>query len=127
MHANDLTDLIQKLEIQRNEEWVLVKEEVYCSFEKMKPLNFIKSEIKEFVSSPTLKHDLVNAAIGLTTGILVKKLVVGKSDSAMASVFGLVTEFVVANQVGKNADYIKSFGGLVLKKLFPPKEQNVNQ
>jgi hypothetical protein len=132
LEVNKIADSIElkyailSLTRQKNQEWESVKKQLNISFEELKPLNIIKNEIKEFISSPTLKHDLINGAIGLTTGFLAKKLLVGKSNSALSSVFGIVTEFVVASKVSKNADYIKSVGSSILQHIFPVKEELEN-
>jgi len=84
----------------------------------LKPGNLIKSSIKEIVKSPELKSNIINAVIGLATGFLARKLIVGRSHNPIKKLVGKLAEVSVANKVGSNADGIRSIGSLLFKKFF---------
>lgn len=121
----DLKLAIQQLEMQQAGELILLKEEYNRTKEGMKPANIIKSTLKDVATSPGLKLDVFNAAIGLTTGILAKKLVIGSTLNPFKKILGIIVEMAVANKVAKNADGIKSTGSLILNAIFRKKEQPV--
>ena len=55
-----------------------------------------------------LKGDLVNATLGLATGYLSKKAVIGSTHNPLKQLFGILIQVVVSKVVSKNADGIKS-------------------
>ena len=121
----DLKLAIQQMEFQQASELILLKEEYNRTKEGMKPANLIKSTLKDVATSPGFKLDVFNAAIGLTTGILAKKLVIGSTLNPFKKILGIIVEMAVANKVAKNADGIKSTGSLIFNTLFRKKEQPV--
>ncbi len=118
-----LKNAILQLEEQQSKELVLLKEEFNRTREGLKPINIIKSSFKELVDTPDLKTDVINAAIGLTTGILAKKIMVGKTINPFKKLLGIVVEMVVGNTVAKNTDEIKAAGSAIFKTLFSKKEE----
>jgi hypothetical protein len=120
----DIKMAIQELELQQGRELFLLKEELKRTTEGLKPINIIKTALKNAVTSPDIKTDVFKAAIGLTTGILAKKLVIGKTFNPFKKIFGIILEMAVANKVVKNADEIKSTGSILFNTFFRKKEQS---
>jgi len=114
----DLKKAILELEQKQEAEWLLLKESFLDTCESLEPLNLIKSTFKEVVNMPDLKTNLINGVIGLTTGILSKKILVGKTLNPLKKLLGFVVEVAVARKVAQNAEGIKSIGGFLFKKLF---------
>lgn len=121
----DLKMAIHQLEVQQANELFLLKEEFHATGERLKPMNIIKRGFKNAVSGPDITTNVVNAAIGLATGIVTKKLMIGKTINPFKKLFGALVEMAVANKVSKNGDDIKSTGIAIFKKLFPKKEDAV--
>ncbi|MEP7238647.1 MAG: hypothetical protein ABI685_12300 [Ferruginibacter sp.] len=119
----DLKKAIQQLELQQANELILLKAEYKITVEHLKPLNLLKNAFKKAVTSPDLKTDVFNAAIGLTSGVLAKKLMVGKTINPLKKLLGIIVEMTVAKKVTKNADEIKSAGSMILNSIFHKKEQ----
>lgn len=117
----DLKMAIQQLELQQANEFILLKEEYKKTYEGLKLINIIKSTFKEAVTAPDLKTDVIKAAIGLTTGIVAKKLMIGKTINPFKKLLGIILEMAVANKVAKNTDEIKSAGSFIFSKLFARK------
>lgn len=80
-------------------------------------MNLLKNGIREVAASSDLKTNLVNTAIGLTAGVVAKKLYTGKSKNPITIMLGTLLEVGVTNFISKNADGIKNVGGYVLKKM----------
>ena len=122
----DLKRAIVELEVRQANELILLKETFKNTAESLKPFNLINNSLKDAARSPDLKVDVFNAAIGLTTGILAKKLVIGNTINPFKKLLGIILEMAVANKVIKNADDIKSTGSTLLHKLFNRKEEPAN-
>lgn len=114
----ELKASIQQLQLQRANEYDLLKEEVIKTSESLKLINIIKSTFNKVASAPDLKTDIINAAVGLTTGIVAKKVIIGKTLNPLSKLLGVMLEVFVANKVTKNAGEIKSIGGILMKKIF---------
>jgi len=121
--AAALKAAILQLEQQQAGELAQLKATYRQTCESLKPINIIKGTFKAAVAAPDLKTDIVNAAIGLTTGILTKKLLIGKALNPLSKLLGVVLEVFVANKVTKNAADIKSIGNIILDKLINKKEK----
>lgn len=120
--SEELHAAIQELEVQQAGELILLKEQYFKTKEGFKLTNLIRSKFKETISDPDLRTDALNAAIGFTTGILAKKLMIGKTINPFKKLLGIAVEMAVAGSVVKNADGIKSAGKSILNTLFRKKE-----
>lgn len=114
----ELKNAILELEYQQATEWPLLKEQFLTTCESLKLINILKATLKDAMVAPDLRSDLVNAAIGITTGIIAKKAVIGNTHNPLKKLLGVVVELAVANKVAKNTEGIRSIGSLFLKKIF---------
>jgi hypothetical protein len=119
----ELKAAIHQLELEQKESFITLKEEFGRTQENFKLINIIKSTFKAAVAVPDLKTDIVNAAIGLTSGIVAKKLIIGKTLNPLSKLLGVALEMFVANKVTKNAGQIRSTGSIIMDKLFKNKDQ----
>jgi hypothetical protein len=117
---------IKQLEDKLANEGPLLKKEFLASYESFKLINVIKRTLKEAISAPDLKANIINTAIGLTTGFVAKKTLIGKTYNPFKKLLGLIMEMTVANKVAKNADKLKSIGGIFLNKLIHSRDDSVN-
>jgi hypothetical protein len=115
--AADLKKTISELEYKKVSEWKALKEEFLITAENIKPINILKKTLKNAISAPDLKDNIINTAIGLTTGFVAKKTLIGKTHNPFKKLLGLFLEMTVANKIVNNADNIKSVGGIILKKI----------
>jgi hypothetical protein len=102
--VDELKNKIALLYLQQERDLLLLKEQFCNTCENLKPINLIKNTFKEVVASPSIKNTLVKNAIGLATGYLSKKLLIGSSHNPIKKVLGTVLEFVVANVVANSVD-----------------------
>lgn len=107
----DLERAIQDLETKQANELLLLRTQYQKTFEGLKPMNLIKGSFKDIVTAPDLKKTVVNAAIGLTTGFITKKLLIGKTSNPLKKILGFIVELVVAKKVVEQVDEIRSSGG----------------
>jgi len=76
----ELRYTLQILEIERSEKALLLKEQFYITYESLKPVNLIRSSLKELFLSPNLMNNLVGTTVGVASGYLSKKIVSGSSE-----------------------------------------------
>lgn len=121
MEKADASAILKRLilvkESEQYQKGKLLKEHFHLTYESLKPINIIKNTLKEAVSISAFKNNLVNTAIGITSGFITKKILIGKSNNPFAKLFGIVLEMAVAGKVTNHADEIKAIGGIILKKI----------
>lgn len=113
-----LNELIIHTEKQRDYELVLLKEQFHTVYDSIKPINLIKNAFRDLTSSPDIKEDVVGSAIGLGSGMLSKKFLIGNTNNPIKKVLGTVAEFAIANLVTKYSGGITAIGGALLKSFF---------
>ena len=115
--ADELNAAIAALELKAAAQ----KKEIEISYEaiseNLKPMNIVKSGVRS-VFSGEHKEDLLNALIGLGSGFISRRLLLGKSRGAVGKTVGNAIQWGMAGLVSKNADKIKEKAGLIIDKLF---------
>lgn len=118
----ELREAIRLLEIDRANKLELLKVEVNSVVQSLKPANIIKSSIQNALDSSNLKDSLINGAIGLITGYLSKKAVLGGGDNnPIKNILGNLIQFGVTTLVSKNAEEVKATGRNFIKSLLSKK------
>lgn len=112
--SEKLNWLIAEKEAQHIEEERVLKEHFHLIYDSLKPINLIKNTLSEAITSPDIRNNLLNAAIGLGTGYLAKKLLIKKPDGLIQNIEGSMLQLLVAAKVTDNADEIRS----VIKTIF---------
>ncbi|MBL7730702.1 MAG: hypothetical protein JNM88_05950 [Chitinophagaceae bacterium] len=67
--------------------------------ESISPSSLLKNSIKDIVTSPGLRSNLVDAAVGIGAGVIGKKLFVGKSNNLFKKIGGTAIEFFLSHFV----------------------------
>ncbi|MGG9970899.1 hypothetical protein ACQ33O_03800 [Ferruginibacter sp. SUN002] len=102
--ADLLNEAINETEGRQAYELKLLKAQFKCTAESMKPANLIKSSLHDAVTSPELKNNILSNAVGLATGYLSKKILVGSSHNPIKRLLGTFLQFSIANIVAKKTD-----------------------
>ena len=103
-NAQTLHLAIQSLKEKQKNELILLKTQFEKTYEGFRPLNILKNTISEVTTSSDLKSSLVNNAIGLATGYLSKKFLLGSTHNPFKKILGTIVEFGIANFVAKKAN-----------------------
>lgn len=125
-NATELKSAIEFLEIEKKVKELLFKEQVLLSYEKMKPANLIKTTLNDVVTSPNLLDNIIGASVGMATGYLAKKIVIGTTGNFIKNIIGSILQVGVTKVVAQNPDAIKSFGQFVIQHIFPKKSKESN-
>ena len=118
-----LKNAIQLLEAEQAVKRQLLKEQFHLTYESFKPVNLLKSTLKDIASSPYLIENILGNAIYLATGYLSKKIVAGESANIVRKLISSLLKFVVTNVVAHSPDPVQSFGQIILQRIFRKKER----
>ena len=123
-NAKELQAAILKLENKKQLEKELLVDHFYETYEHFKPINLLKSTLKEVdVSATSIGNTLTSAGISAAAGFLSKKLFVGSSNNIFKRALGLAVELGDANIAAKYSDEIKEKGIQFLKTFIRKKEK----
>lgn len=118
-----LKDTIQLLETEQKIEGRLLKEQFYLTYESLKPVNLLRSSIRDVASSPHLIDNIIGTAVGLATGYLSKKIVIGTSGNIIRKFFGLLMQLGVTNTIAQHPESIKSIGQFIYEHFLRKKRE----
>jgi hypothetical protein len=116
-NADDLREAIAALELKSIAQEKDIQETFTSISENLKPVNLIKSGVRS-VFSGEHKEDLINVVLGIGSGFLGRKLLVGKVNGIMGKTLGRAIQWGMAGLVSKNADAIKEKAGSLIDRLF---------
>jgi len=122
--TEELKNAIELLEFEQLYKGQIVKEQLLIVHEALKPFNLIKSTISEATSSPYLIDNILGAAVGLASGYVSRKIVIGRSANVLRKLIGSALQFGVTNVVARHADSIKTFGQTFFQYFSRKKEMN---
>ena len=120
--AAELKDAIQLLEAEQSIKGQLLREQLFLTYEGLKPINLLKNALKEISSTPYLIDNISGTAMGLLGGFLSKKIFVGVSGNLIRKLFGSVLQIGVTNLVTQNSEIIKSVGQALIRHFFQKKK-----
>lgn len=108
---------ILELEAQQKENLLLLKEDLHEIVENLTPLNLIKNVIGGEITTENIGQNILNDAIGISSGYLSKKLMFGSSNNPVKKVMGSMFQFIVAKFVSNQSDRIEAIGDIIMRKI----------
>ncbi len=99
----ELETKIAFLKLKQEQDFDTLRNQYFETIDSIKPLNLIKSATREFITSPSLKSNLINGAISLGTTYLSKNLMNENSANPVKRVLGKVLKFAIKNFIGKKS------------------------
>jgi hypothetical protein len=121
--VSELRNAILLLEIEKAEKARLLKEQFYITYESLKPINILKSTVNELFSGPDLIDNFVGTSLGMVSGYLSKKIVIGTSHNIFRKLFGSLVDFGITNLVSQHPDSVRSLGQFIFQHIFHKKEK----
>ena len=122
-HHDKLLRSILILEDKQANDEVLLKDQLKITFENFKPSKLIKKTLDDLISMPDFNDNIIDTSLGLVTGYVSKKLVIGSSHNVFKQIFGGLIQLGVTNLVSNNADQIKAFAKDKMNTFFAKKEE----
>jgi hypothetical protein len=121
-----LKSAIQLLEDEQDIKGQILKEQFYLTLKSFKPVNLLTDTLNDIVTSPYLADNIVGTVIGLITGSLSKRLLIGSSGNIFKKLIGSIMQIGVTNVVAKHSDTIKSIGKVIFQYILRKRETNSN-
>ncbi len=123
-NCNDLAQAIAELELKAASQKKEIEETFSAVTENLKPLNLVRNSVRS-IFSPEHREELINVMVGLGTGVLGRKLLLGKGKGILGKTVGKAMEWGIAGLVSNNAEKIKEKAGALIDKIFR-KKPNTN-
>ncbi|MES2555880.1 MAG: hypothetical protein V4604_07010 [Bacteroidota bacterium] len=112
-----LHQAIADLEIKRQEQGELVSEQFQYIREQLQPANLVKMVVSDIFASPDIRTGVVDYAIGVTSGMIAKKMVTGQSPNIFNQLLGNAVQMIVTREVSQHPEAIKNLGKNLLQRL----------
>lgn len=122
-----LQQYIELLELRKDTEARLIKEELRSTLERLNPVTIIKTTVKDLAAAPDFKEDVMNMLLGLGTGFLSRKIAIGSSHNPIKKLLGTLVQVGITGIVSRNGNSIRSAITNVVGKLFNKKEKEDNE
>jgi hypothetical protein len=116
-----LRNAIAELEEDQMAKKELFKEQLFFTYDSLRPANMLRNVLKDITTSPGLLDNVLGATVGMATGYLSKKLIIGGSAGIFRKLIGSLLQYGITNLVAQHPDAVKSFGQSILKHLVPDK------
>ena len=121
--AKELKQQIAELEARKIIQQENLKEAFADKLESLKPVNLVKTAFMNLSTSSDLKDSVIDHTLGLTAGLLSKKILVGSSKNPIQKMLGSAIQLGVAKYVSDNADVIKGATVSIFNRFFHKKEK----
>lgn len=122
-NAIDLKEAIQKLESDKIVQVYLLRQEFDHAYEKINPLNLIRDNLEDSTSSKLLGNNMISTSVGLATGYLVKKLIIGKSGNQIRGILGSAAQIGIINLVAHYQSTVEVVGHTLLQLFIHKKKK----
>lgn len=115
--VDSLRESIRLLEIRQAEEEKILKEQLRLSYDSLKPVNLIKSTIRDVSSSLEIRSGLWEIIISILSGYFTKKMIVRSERNILMKIVGTVLQFGMAGFVSKNIESIRDHINQLFDKI----------
>ncbi len=119
--SESLKEEIRLMEIRHSEEGRLLKQQLITTYESLSPVAFIKDTLSQISTTPDLRNSLIDTLVGITTGYITKKMIVGRSENRMLRYAALLVQYGITTVVARNYESIKNSVVLFLQQYFGKK------
>jgi len=119
----ELKEEIETLQLKQEADRKALNEQFKLTVQSLRPVNLIKSSLKDLFTSPDLKDNLVNSSLGIGAGYITNKVITGASHNPIKKIIGTLLQLGVTNLVSNNGEEIKSGAAKLFKKLFANKSR----
>ena len=114
---------IVKLELERQIQGALLKEQYLRAYNLLKPSSIIKETLNEITTPSYVIDNLVGATMGLATKYISAKLTDRIKNNPFSKIISTTLQFGVANYVAQHPDGVKAIGKFLLQSIFQKREK----
>lgn len=115
--VDSLRESIRLLEIKQAEEEKILKEHLRLTYESLKPVNLLKSTIRDISGSVEIRSGMLETVISILSGYLTQKLIVRPGSNVLTRILGTIMQFGVAGFIAKNAESIRVYMNRLFDKV----------
>lgn len=105
---DELTEAIRLLKNKQAGELQVLRDQFKLTYESIKPINLIKNTLHQVATSSEIRNNLLNNAVGLATGFVAKKLLLGATHNPVKKILGTIFQFAIANIVANRSEQLHS-------------------
>lgn len=121
--SSELREAIIQLELKRDNQENLIKEQFHITYESFKSINLLKKVILEIATSPGLMSGLVRTIVDLTRRKTYKNQLNEAPSASIKSIFQSLISTSVSKLIYDNSDTLLLFGQYFIRRLFHKKEK----
>ena len=118
--VNALKESIRRVEIRQAEEGKILKEQFRITYESLKPVNLIKSSLKELVNSVDIKNSIFETIVSIVSGYVGQKFIVNSKSSVFKKIMGVLMQFGVTSIVSKKSEEVGTFFSNLVERFINP-------
>lgn len=89
--------------MKQADELVQLKHQYYWTLKSLKPLNLIKKAFGVAATSPEIKGNILSNILGMTTGYLTKKVLLGSTHNPIKRILSTILQFAITNIITKKS------------------------
>jgi hypothetical protein len=123
----ELKQAIQLIEAEQKAKGQELKEQFFLTFASLNPLSLSQGHGNGLFGSSSFVENILVNILGMATGFLSKKAVVGSSHNIFRNIIGSVVQAGTTGVIIKNADTVKTIGQFFLKYLLRKREAKSQQ
>ena len=116
-------DAIQVLEVEQASKGQLLKEQLSVVYESLMPVNILRNTLRKFFGKSDMIDNLSGPAMGAASGLLMKKIFIGKSGDTFKRLMGSILQMGISKIISQNSGVIKSFIQSVFQYFFHKKNE----
>jgi hypothetical protein len=122
--SGNLKNAIQLLKAKQEMQEQQIKELFLLAYDRFKPVNILKSNIAEIVSSSQMVRSVLYAGLGLAFSYIAKRAAVGTSVGRVRTVLGSLIQMGISAYSTKKVLSFQSHGKALLNMIFRNKKSN---
>ena len=97
----NLETRIIELELQYAEQVADIKQSASGLIDRVSPMQILKSTLRNVVTTPGLRGNLIDTAVGLGAGFIGKKILVNKTGGIFGKITGSALQLLLTNFVSQ--------------------------
>lgn len=118
--ANQLKEQILQLEEKRSAELKELKEQLYVTYESLKPTNIIRKTLHDIVASHEVQADFIEAMLLVASRFISKKIeaiTTSPPQNMLKQLLGVTLQMAFTSLIAKYSDHVKTLVANVLTLL----------
>lgn len=120
-NSEELEKVIIELEKRKVVQEQHLREAFKATRESFRPINLIKSSIREITHTPEVRDSAIKTAAGIAVGLLTKDMFIGRAIPVIKKLVAGALENGVQNTFKSTGKTIKAIGTVLLNQIFKKK------